>query len=429
MVFTLVIVTVNMSNLKWSGKSWDGIVKADGFGYYAYLPAVFVYQDLNFGFFEKMEGGKYYDSNLYYDYRQQAGGNTINKYYCGTALVQSPFYLAAHLIAKNKDGYSKPYKIAWSIGALFYFALGIFALNKLLLLFNIKESTRCIVIPATVFGTNLFFYTVGEPGMSHLYSFSFVTLFLLSIRRYFLNLQLKHLLWSSVFLGLIVLIRPVNLMTILAIPLMADSKIQLITGYKNAVSRFKYILICAGVIIALVSIQAILYKIQTGQFLVYSYGEEGFNFLSPHFSDILFSYRKGLFVYTPMYLIALAGFITYYRKSVWTSLWASLFFIFITYILSSWHQWYYGGSFSSRVYVEYLPYFALGLALMLKNLNKLKLYALVLILFMVTAVCQIQTYQYRYYHIHWSEMNREKYWDTFLRIDRIIFKEDSKNKY
>jgi hypothetical protein len=130
-----------------------------------------------------------------------------------------------------------------------------------------------------------------------------------------------------------------------------------------------------------------------------------------------------------MYLIAFIGFVVYYRKSAWTSLWAVAFFILITYVLSSWHQWYYGGSFSSRVYVEYLPYFALGLALFLNHFNKLKLSALVLILFMVTAVCQIQTYQYRYYHIHWSEMNREKYWNTFLRIDRIIYKGDSKNKY
>jgi hypothetical protein len=429
MVFTLVIVTVNMSNLKWSDKSWDGIVKADGFGYYAYLPAVFVYHDLNFSFFEKMEGGKYYDPNLYFDYRQQAHGNTINKYYCGTALVQSPFYFAAHLLAKEKDGYSKPYKIAWSIGALFYLAVGLIALNRLLLQFNIKERTRCFVLPATLFGTNLYFYTIGEPGMSHLYSFAFVALFLLSVRKYFLNPQIKYLLWSSVFLGIIVLIRPVNLMTILALPLMSDSKFQLINGYKYAVSRFKYILVFACIFIAIVSIQAIIYKIQTGRFLVYSYGEEGFNFLSPHFSDILFSYRKGLFVYTPMYLIAFIGFVVYYRKSAWTSLWAVAFFILISYVLSSWHQWYYGGSFSSRVYVEYLPYFALGLALFMNNFNKLKLSALVLILFMVTAVCQIQTYQYRYYHIHWSEMNREKYWNTFLRIDRIIYKGDSKNKH
>jgi hypothetical protein len=35
-------------------------------------------------------------------------------------------------------------------------------------------------------------------------------------------------------------------------------------------------------------------------------------------------------------------------------------------------------------------------------------------------VCQIQTYQYRYGEIHWSEMTKDRYWNVFLRIDRLL---------
>ncbi|PKP23459.1 MAG: hypothetical protein CVU06_08150 [Bacteroidetes bacterium HGW-Bacteroidetes-22] len=44
----MVVITVS-SNLHWGGdKNWTGIVEADARGYYAYLPAVFIYHDLNF---------------------------------------------------------------------------------------------------------------------------------------------------------------------------------------------------------------------------------------------------------------------------------------------------------------------------------------------------------------------------------------------
>jgi hypothetical protein len=57
----------------------------------------------------------------------------------------------------------------------------------------------------------------------------------------------------------------------------------------------------------MVSLQSIIYYLQSGYFFVYSYGREGFNFLDSHMIDILYSYKKGLFVYTPVTLIAMYG--------------------------------------------------------------------------------------------------------------------------
>ena len=47
----------------------SGIIEADAKGYYAYLPAVFIYHDLNFGFYKNIELETYYNPNLYCDYR------------------------------------------------------------------------------------------------------------------------------------------------------------------------------------------------------------------------------------------------------------------------------------------------------------------------------------------------------------------------
>ena len=93
----------------------------------------------------------------------------------------------------------------------------------------------------------------------------------------------------------------------------------------------------------------------------------------------------------------------------------------ITYVFSSWWNWYYGGSFSSRVYVEFIPVFMILLAAALHGIaGKYRKGAFVALIVLLTILCQVQTYQYRYYQIHWSEMTREKYWEVFLRIDKLV---------
>ena len=138
--------------------------------------------------------------------------------------------------------------------------------------------------------------------------------------------------------------------------------------------------------------------------------------------DFLFSYKKGFFLYTPICMVALLGFLhTLRNKFMFLSLFA--FLLITIYVLSSWHNWYYGGSFSSRVMVEYLPYFAILLGLLIKGISKS--WRKMLLLFTLSTLLvinQVQTLQYRYYVIHWSEMNKDTYWDVFLDIDPILLK-------
>ncbi len=412
------------SNLNWGKKSWVGIIEADAKGYYAYLPAIFIYNDLNFGFFEKIEKDKYYSENLYYDYRAWYSGNVINKYYCGTAIAELPFFLIAHFSANvfgyENDGYSKIYLVLISIAAWFYLFVGLAYLIGILGLYNISEWHKILTILAALFGTNLFYYTVGEAGMSHIFSFAFFSMFFYYARLYFTDFKAKYILLLAILLGIIVLIRPLNILIFLILPFTSGSYKSLKDGFITATKNSFWLLGSVLVFIAIVAIQFFIYKISTGHFFVDSYGEEGFNFLDPHIFDILFSYRKGLFLYTPMYLISLAGGYFLWKKSKFEFYSMFGFLSVITYIISSWWMWYYGGSYSSRVYVEYIPFFMILLAITLKEINGKflkRLYISTILLLIV--FCQIQTFQYRYYHIHWSEMNKEKYWDVFLRVDKL----------
>lgn len=418
-IFILIALTWVSKNQRWRGDDWTDIIQSDAKGYYAYLPGLFVYQDLNFGFFDTTKNVKYYD------YRSYANGKVINKYYCGTAIAQIPFFLIAHsycAITNTKmNGFTKPYFISVNIAAIFYVLFGLLYINKTLKYYKIREWPRALILLATIFGTNLYFYTVGEPGMSHVFSFAFVAMFLYHSKSYFLNYQNKHILLTALALGMITLIRPINGLVVFTLPFIAGDFTTLSKATRILFRKTGMLILGVLVFFAVISIQLIIYKISTGVFLIYTYGQEGFKFLSPHFIDMLFSYKKGLFVYTPMYLLSFTGLIYLWKTSRFAVLSWLGFFVLITYILSSWWMWFYGGSFSSRVYVEFIPFFMVLLALPFRNINRKGwkiTYSTIILLLII--VCQIMSYQYRYTMIHWGSMTKEMYWDVFLRIDKLL---------
>lgn len=402
-----------------------GVIESDAKGYYAYLPAVFIYHDLNYRFYYTIERETYYNPNLYFQYLRAHNNKTINKYYAGTAVCLMPFFLAGHAITLNSglpaDGYSYYYTLMVHLGALFYLLMALFGLRKLLRTFAFEEKTIAWVLIAIVFGTNLFYYVVTEFAMSHVYSFAAITWFSFTIRKYLISKKSKYLLYSALLLGIITLIRPINILIVLSLPFLADSSGQLISALKNIFTKSWVSIFAAFSFLLIISIQFIIYKLSTGEFLIYSYKEEGFNFMNPQMWNFMFSYKKGMFVYTPLLLLSLVGFIYLFRKNRYRFYAISGFLLFLIYILSSWHMWYYGGSFSQRVMVEFYAFFAILLATAIQQIKSVKARRVFLGLTILLIVfCQIQTYQYRRMQIHWSDMNKEKYWEVFLRIDKLM---------
>ncbi len=424
LLIALILLFVS-SNKNWGKDRWTRILESDAKGYYAYLPSIFIYHDLNYGFFDKIEKEKYYKSFLFFDYRNIVNNKYINKYFSGTALSQMPFFLIAHFIANlsdfDSDGYSKPYMVAINIAVIFYLLTGLLFLYRMLLLYEIKEKNIAIVLFSLVFGTNIFYYTVGECGMSHVYSFAFVSMFIYYLKLFFKTLSGKHLIINSTLLAIIILIRPVNGLIILIAPFIAQDYKTFTSGikvlYKNYAKTIPALLLFTGILF----IQPIIYKLSSGSFFIYTYGNDRFNFSDPHIMDILFSYKKGLFLYTPLIFFSMLGCYFIYRRSRFEFFSFIIFFLFLTYILSSWWIWWYGGSFSSRVYIEYFPLFGIMLGTLLNNIRISMVYKSVIsVIFILIIVCQIQTYQYRYNYIDYENMTKEKYWNEFLRVDKLL---------
>ena len=420
----MVLMFVITVNIYWGGERWRHVLQADAKGYYAYLPAVFIYQDLNFSFFDHIEKEKYYRDYLYYDYRAFVNGAYLSKYYMGTSVVQLPFFLGAHLLTKatggDADGYSKYYLLSVGLAALFSLFIGLLCLNRTLRTFNISALIRVIILFSTVFGTNLFYYASSEAGMSHIHSFAYISLFVYLARRYFISHNSGNVIAMGAVLGLIVLIRPVNGLILLILPFIAGSSNSFMTGLKRIFKQYGVLLLALLIFSFIVSLQLIYYKLATGSFFIYTYIGEGIHLNQPHVFNILFSFKKGLFLYTPIYLLAFSGCFYLWQHSRFMCWNWAMFFLIITYIFSSWSNWWYGGSFSSRVYVEYLPLFMLMLAFGLAHAGKRMFKWMLGVIAVLIVVCQIQTFQYRYNQIHWAEMDRQKYFEVFLRIDKLM---------
>ncbi len=414
-------------NVYWGGKRWDGFFLSDSGGYYAYLPATIIYQDFNFSFIGSIQKDKFSNRGAY-DFRSNHEGKSINKWFCGTALAITPFFLTEHAISLMKgveaDGYSFWYAWGLNMAAIFYLLIGLIALQKILRHYFQNENLISLLLVLIAFATNLFYYATSEPAMSHVYSFAFVNLFVLSAIRMSTSAGKKNIIVLGVLLGMIVLIRPVNGLLVLIIPFIAGSKDNFIAMISGLVAAWKQVFLSLLLFLAVLFIQLFYYKLETGNWLIYSYGDEKMNLLKPHLVDFLFSYKKGLFVYLPLILLSLTGLVFIFRKNKWQFYSLSIFIFSLWYILSGWWNWWYGGSFGTRPMIEYLFVFSILLGTAIENFQPFAKKLFITLCFLCLVICQVQTYQYRYYFIHWDKMTKESYWKIFMRVDLIIKKEN-----
>lgn len=408
------------SNVNWGKQRPQHIVKADGKGYYAHLPAIFIYQDLNFGFFDSLEGKKYYQEPLYYEYRKWVDGKAYNKYFIGTAVCMAPFFFIAHtqsaLLSLPTDGYAHLYPIWINIGAIFYLVISLFFCGKLLERFGIVAKNRALVYLIFYFGTNWFYWTNFEPGVSHVYSAAILPMFYYFYLKFSDSKKSAYLYATSFLLGLAILIRPVNMIALFALPLFFNSFKAFIYSLKDIFTKPMLWGVSLPLMFTVIAIQPLIYFIQTGHYVIDSYTGERFYFNQPHMFDFLFSYKKGLFVYTPVLLFSVFGLLKMRSLRRFFTLYWMLFFVVFVYILSSWHCWWYGGGFGTRVMIEYYVLWMIPMAYLIQSSAKKIRFASISVLTILVLYCQFQTFQYRYNLIYWDGISKEEYWDIFLKL-------------
>lgn len=344
-----------------------GIIWSDAEGYYQYLPGLFIIKD-----FHKLPHGSVWpyvnDKDEY-----------VDKYSCGVSYFEAPFFLVAHIInaftnGENRDDYFNPiYAKAIAFGGVTYGFIGL-----LLLFFALRKDFKWGIIVwvlASVFlGTNLFHYTTKEMGMSHVYSFCLFAALLFHLPRYLKSPSILNGVVLGAILGWIFLIRPTNgIVSLLLIGYQVYSVEALRERILFLLKNFRSLIVAAIVAFLFLLPQFLYWKEMTGNWIYYSYTHESFQFwLQPKIAAVLFDVQNGLFLYSPLVLIQVAGMIYGSFRKQWSSPVLLLIFALATYVFASWWAWWFGGAFGHRCYVEYYALFTLPLAGIYDHLWKTK---------------------------------------------------------
>lgn len=410
----------------------SNVLKWDVAAYYTYLPATFIYKDLKTCKFYDEIDQSYRPSDDRKRYGLQPSpikNNVVNKYTCGVAVFEMPFYFLAHAYTgifntkHEHNGFSVPFQFMVALSNIFFVVLGLWFLMRFLRQFY-SDSVVAWVIAIISLGTNLFFYTGYIQGMSHGYLFFCYATVLFLTERWFRLGQQKDFYCISLLCGIAFMTRPTDLFLVF-IPLLWNIDI-----YKNLrvfwKTYSKPLLIGILVFIFPSIIQMGYWKYVTNQWIFYSYTGEGFDFLHPHIIEGLFSYKKGWFVYTPLALLGFLGIVQLSRdrKKRFYILPFIVYYTISLYIIFSWECWWYGGSFGSRPMIQSLALLALPMGSLLQSIiNSIKwakVSALVLIILCI-GLNQVQSWQYNHAIIHWDKMTKAYYWKVFGKTE---FKEE-----
>lgn len=360
LVFAAMAITSLVRNEVFEGTT--NAINWDGYGYYAYLPGAFVYGDIEEYAFAEEHFETYEVSSDIYQLMEVDNGTRFPIYNIGLAIVWTPAFLITHGITTitgiaPADGMSYPYQLMVILMMLLFAFLGLLFLKRFLALF-LTDVIVAAVLLGIGLGTNLFYYVVESPDMTHGYLFALYAMFLYAFARLVGEKeegqlkQRKWIIYCGLLAGLLCLIRSSEIV-VFAIPAFYGLK-----NWSTLQRNFRRTLPIFGIALAVFSIQLIYYKTGTGSWWQNGYAGLGFDWLAPHIYEGFIGYRRGWLVYTPLMAFALLG-IGWLRKG-WL-LPILIFTIGNCYLLFSWHIWWYGDSFGSRPVVQSYAVLALPL--------------------------------------------------------------------
>jgi hypothetical protein len=342
-------------------------IRSDGYSYYVYLPSVFLYGD------PTLEapardccGGSY--PQFTGITRWRGTGRWVNPHPIGPAVLMAPFFAAAHLLTRwsnlPPDGFSLYYQHAAGVAGLSYFLIGLAVLRHMLA----RHFTSPVVLAtlATVtWGTNLFHYATFDATFSHAFSFFLITLLVALTERWWDRPALPTTAGVGITSALIVLTRHTSVIFLLMLPLYGAVSRRTVAEQAAALWRRRGSLAIIVVVFALgILPQLLLYRSATGSWLISPYAglDVGLRLGSPHLFGVLFSTQKGLFFWSPVLLMAVAGLFTARGWAECLTLPAAIILMVDTYLIASWSDWQFGGSFGHRAFTDSFGLLAVFLA-------------------------------------------------------------------
>lgn len=404
-------------------------ILSDGWGYYLHLPAIFIYGDPHLAFLNRPDLPQDILQYRFADGQFQGlsihGSGYLDKYTIGPAVLQLPFFLGAlavaHLGSAAVNGFEPTFQIANGLSSAFYLALGSSLLYRACRL-RFSATASAIALACVILGTNLLHYVCVEGSFAHVYGFCLLAgVVYLTIDR----TESAHppslpaFILFGALMGLAVMVRPTNAVYAPLFLVFAWG-----TPVRELIPRTACALLASAVA---ASPQLVYWYVTTGHPIYYSYPGEGFFFLSPELRNYLFSIRKGVFFWHPLYLLMLAAVVAGLRHRPLEAAATLLTVLTGLYVGASWGDYTFGHSFGSRQSIELLPAltvpFAGAVAALLRSRWKWAAASVGLLLIALNAV---QMYGYEKSLLPHNDANRVSYahfWAVTLRwpgLERMV---------
>lgn len=401
------------------------ILSWDVFGYYLYLPAFFIYNDLGINDVGWVQGivDVYHNTDTLYQFAPSPIGYNVNQYSMGMTFLYLPFFLIGHCIALimdyPTDGFSLPYQMSIWVSSLVYCLVGLVFLRKVLLHF-FSDLVVAITLIIICLGTNYFHIELYNGAMPHNYLFALYSILLWLTIKWHEKLTVNYTIFIGITIGLITLIRPTEIICIF-IPLLYNiTSIKTIKEkWRLIYNRRKHVFLIILVAFLIGLPQLIYWKVLAGKFIYYSYINkgEGLDLLSPNFINVIFSFRKGWLIYTPVMIFALLGIYFLYKKQRHIFTMIFIFFVFNLYLISSWSSWWFANSFGQRSLMQSYAVLAIPLGAFVSNVYySKKKYLTYFIGGIITCLIFLnifQTWQISMGIIDGSRMTKEYYFSVF----------------
>lgn len=420
-IVVLTAIFIDLSLKNWEKR--DRVIEHDVHSYYGYLPSIFIYDDIKIKKSDYLFGDNYY----YFWQYPDKNGKKVAKMTCGLSMMYAPFFFSAHFITAftnyPRSGFSEPYKIFLLLSSVFYLLIALDFVVKILKHYQFSGKHISITILLLGLGTNLLAYSSQSAVNSHVYSFCLFAGFIYNTIKWHERPTVKRIVWLGLLFGLITLIRPSNGLIILffmlyGIKQFSDLKSKRILFKKHF---FKLLIVLPLVLIVWYP-QLRYWKIVSGDWIYYSYRDEGFFFLDPKIVEGLFSFRKGWLLYTPIMVFSLAG-LFFLKEKVKNIKWATIIFMVLNiYVVFSWWCWWYGGTFGQRVMVESYALLVIPLTSFVKWVDdknrvfKTLFYASCGFFIWLNI---FQTYQFENHSLHHDSMSSELYFKQFGKMEKV----------
>lgn len=360
----------------------DGhLIGSDGIGYYVYLPSIWLDRDLDFTneyavFFAYARDAA---PDAAFHLHRTPQGVPPNQWAIGPALLWSPFFLLAHLLALglqsggfavSPDGYGYLYQAIVLSGSILYAGVGAWLTYCFVLRWVQPEAALGGVLLVVLAG-NLVYYMTAEPSMSHgVSAFASALFFLLWIRRRDRSDRLTPALLGAAA-GLMALIRPQDGL-LLALPFL-DRLPAVVHGMRTGNFTPLRQWLGAMVIAAVAALVVFTPQLWSWQIIYgsilrsgYLYAGGAFNWFTPKLAQVMLSSERGLLVWHPIFLGALIGLGLLWRIDRRMSVLGLLAVAIQWYVIASWSDWRQGDAFGGRMFIVCTPVFALGVGVLIE---------------------------------------------------------------